>query len=118
MLSTNACSLSAAISTLAPMRPLPVVLFVTVPVTTPMAAADSAAVVRGTITAVESDKPAQRAAWRRPFANEGRQGRGAGFRVMVEKRKDNEAGAPGGRAQAGRSHYRVTKMRRTCPNAS
>jgi hypothetical protein len=65
---------------------LPVALLVTVPVTTPVAAAaESAANVRGTMSAVESDKTAQSAAWRRPFASEGRRGRDAGWWVIVGK---------------------------------
>jgi hypothetical protein len=52
--STRAFRLSVGISTRAPIRPLPVVLFVTMPVTTPGAVADASAATRRGATAVVS----------------------------------------------------------------
>jgi hypothetical protein len=62
--STRAFRLSVGISTRAPIRPLPVVLLVTMPVTTPGAAAvASAATRRGTMAVVSEAET--RTAWNR-----------------------------------------------------
>ena len=102
-MSTKALMPSVGISTFAPIRPLPVVLLVTLPETTPREAVDAvSAAWRRRATAGVNDKATQSAAWKSPFGSEGTRGGLAGGWVMVLKKERGIAGLLRGGGKRGR----------------